>query len=420
MTGGQLGHLLNSTSNASSGIINIHPTIAGCHRKWPQLDLFIPMQAHNKNHPRYYEFETSFLRTFLFFWPLQQSNTSLTVLYDEEKASWPCVRDVRSTLDGVRTEGRVTGGVSFQPIKQSSFYKGGYDRQQYSMFWADNYTSSEYIGFCDTDTAFITYVDLYDLFEDSRPVVNARGPWHKAGDGVSAWSAGTYRALGILEPFNCMSYFPVVVKAAHLKELREYMVRHHNFTGSFDDIFRDVVQAGSYSQFSIMCAYLYTYRRSEYKWYVRMELPGWSGTHPAPHPGQSPNVSDISAPELLVPKPLIATHVGHRRCPGTLIPNIGKHRVIFNLFMQAGVCISPPFPRNESVCQNTTADLDGFYFEMHNFDYINFVPLNSAGVLKEQFQQRQARLAGCNHTWDAHEIHMIMKPVENMTHGGFG
>lgn len=394
-----------------------------CPRPWPNLTIFVPIQAHIRNHPRYYEFEVSLLRTFLFFWPLHQSNTSLTVVYDEEKESWPCVRDVSQTLDQVEKEGRVPGGVSMLPIKQSTVYNSGYDRQQYSMFWADNFTKAEYVGFVDTDTAFITYVDYFDLFDEAgRPVVNARGPWHPAGDGVSSWSAGTHRALGILEPFNCMAYFPVIIKAAHLQELRDYLVRHHNLTAlpSFDDIFRAVIQIGPYSQFSIMCTYLYTYHRSDYKWHVRFEKPGWDGVHPPPHPGQSPNVSDFSAPDLLVPKPLIATHVGHRRSNANPIPNIGHHRVIFNLFMQLGVCVSPPFPRTEEVCQNTTVDLEGYYYEMHNFDYVNYVSHNSQRVLQEQFQLRKARIANCTHSWDPAEVRVIMKNVANMTHGGFG
>jgi len=41
------------------------------------------------------------------------------------------------------------------------------------MFWADNFTNSEYIGFCDSDTLFNTYVDRLDIFSTtSMPVVN--------------------------------------------------------------------------------------------------------------------------------------------------------------------------------------------------------------------------------------------------------
>jgi hypothetical protein len=42
------------------------------------------------------------------------------------------------------------------------------------MFWADNFTSREFVGFVDTDAVFLAYVDREDLFEDGKPVVNAR------------------------------------------------------------------------------------------------------------------------------------------------------------------------------------------------------------------------------------------------------
>lgn len=42
----------------------------------------------------------------------------------------------------------------------------GHIRQQYLMFYADNFTSSEFVGFVDTDAFFVTYVDREDIFEE--------------------------------------------------------------------------------------------------------------------------------------------------------------------------------------------------------------------------------------------------------------
>ncbi len=40
------------------------------------------------------------------------------------------------------------------------------------MFWADNYTQSEFIAFCDSDTLFLTYVDKSDIFSSNdKPIV---------------------------------------------------------------------------------------------------------------------------------------------------------------------------------------------------------------------------------------------------------
>ena len=45
------------------------------------------------------------------------------------------------------------------PAPAPAPYRTGMDRQQWYMFWADNFTRSEYVGFVDADTLFITYVD---------------------------------------------------------------------------------------------------------------------------------------------------------------------------------------------------------------------------------------------------------------------
>ena len=40
----------------------------------------------------------------------------------------------------------------------SSYYRRGIDRQQLLMFWADNFTTAEYVGFADTDAVLLTYI----------------------------------------------------------------------------------------------------------------------------------------------------------------------------------------------------------------------------------------------------------------------
>ena len=41
------------------------------------------------------------------------------------------------------------------------------------MFYADNFTQSEFVGFVDSDCLFLTYVDREDLFETGKPVIKA-------------------------------------------------------------------------------------------------------------------------------------------------------------------------------------------------------------------------------------------------------
>lgn len=114
-----------------------------------------------------------FLRSFLLFWPLQQSNTSLTVVFDEEKRSFSGFAALHKNLnESVRA--MIHGGLNIYFNQPYSVHLSGHDRQQLIMFWADNFTNSEFVGFVDTDCVFITYVDRDDLFENGKPVINAR------------------------------------------------------------------------------------------------------------------------------------------------------------------------------------------------------------------------------------------------------
>lgn len=235
-----------------------------CNRPWPSLELFMPGRAiKNANDPRFYEAEIMFLRTFKFFWPLFLSNTSLNVVYDAELESSLWVATYKGTLSELAPS--VPGGVKMTGIPSFPYYKSGYDRQQYDMFWADNFTNAEFVGFVDTDCAFITYIDREDLFENGKPVVNGREGIHP-DESKAKWSNATYTTLGILEPFRTMSYFPVIIKTAHLPLIRNYIAKRHGKT--FDEAFRDVIQVSErgYSQFNIMTTYLWAFHRDEYTW----------------------------------------------------------------------------------------------------------------------------------------------------------
>ena len=103
-------------------------------------------------------------------------------------------------------------------------------------------------------------------------------------------------------------------------------------------------------------------------------------------------------------------------CPSK--PNIRK-RLEMNLFLQEGVCICPPFPR--TVCNSSSRSkvVEGYYYEKHNFDSVDYALLNSPASLREEQQKRQARLQNCSHEWNAAEMKIILKSVTNMTDCGW-
>jgi hypothetical protein len=155
----------------------------------------------------------------------------------------------------------------------------GSDRQQWLMFWADNFTSSEYIGFVDSDTVFSSVVTGEDLFVDGKPraiVVYGR-PLNEFWETVPSQ---TFYAIGKKEPFKGMSFFPVVIKTAHLELMRNHIYRTVGVS-HFDMAFGKIMNRGRYSQFGIMVSYLWYFHRNEYFWDIIEQEEGWSGPVPS-------------------------------------------------------------------------------------------------------------------------------------------
>ena len=362
-------NLLSSTSNKLVGqhYSQLWKTETGCNRTWPSLELFLPIglaepigqhREAEEMRRRNREFGVWLIRSLFLFWPLEVSKVTLRLIFDEEvgptmpkgnrthlyTAAWNSINYYVDAYKKYRPfDPSSLFRVNFTAI--SPVYRRGYDRQQWVMFWADNFTTAEYVGFVDTDTLFTTYVDREDLFEDGKPVVNGRigvnprPPWsqvqatstppttfhhrppppttfhhlppptttahhlpppsttfhhlpppsttfHHLPPPVNSIRhftllrlllfyppihhhhqvpANTLNFTGLKEPLRCMSYFPVVIKTAHLVDFRRYIAARHGMP--FDEVFHRWFRYkgihGYNSQFNMMCAYLYTYRRSE-------------------------------------------------------------------------------------------------------------------------------------------------------------
>ena len=346
------------------------------------------------------------MRSFLLFWP-KHSNTKLRALFDSEITStseYGIARDIITTFN-------VSHGfdIYISLNEPSNFYSKGYDRQQLLMFWADNYTTAEYVGFVDTDCLFITYVDISDVFEDGLPVINGRIGYNNR----KPWSqvpGATYAITGHEEPMRCMSYFPVIIKTKHLKEIREF-ISDHNGRRPFNEVFREFADRAFYSQFNLMCTYLWSFRRDEYRWYVHDETPEWDGFNPKPVYGQWADKS-VYSNYMFLPKPRIAAHARYHLWDDfTKKDTIMNNKTKLNLVLQRGVCNSPPYPKNNMpFCQNWINDIDSNYNrEMHKFDFVEWDEIINQTVCIEMHKKRYKRLQYCNHTWtlDDEALHPI-------------
>jgi len=139
-------------------------TVTPCSTEWPSFELFLPVDDHHSR-----EYVAEFLPAFQAFWPV-------------EKVPIRLVLDAETSWQKLANRLNASQPALFSVNKRPANYSGlGHDRQQLIMFWADNYTTADYIGFIDSDAALITKIHPYDIFrEDFKPIV--RGIF-----GISTW-----------------------------------------------------------------------------------------------------------------------------------------------------------------------------------------------------------------------------------------
>lgn len=417
-----------------------------CDRPWPEIELFLPLATHySPRDSRYYEYETLFLRSFLLFWP-QLSNSSLRLLFDKERAHGNYYSEILGTFNQAKP--RLPGKLHISLSEPSEWYHRATDRQQLMMMWADNFTSSEYVAFTDSDTVFLTAIDREDLFEDGKPVINGRAGPHDKNDFWSTAPSSTFDILRLNETMRCMSYFPVIIKTRHLADLRKHVIDVHGGNRTFDDIFKEVTSRHhEFFQFNAICTFAFNYKREEYRWYAHpMVRHDWDGTRPHPNAFQIRDFSvfDDLQPSVFEPKPRVATHGRYRSFTGRYMGNIVLNRIHMNLLLQQGICLSPPLVkesprynsththRDDPVCEHVTFAQKppfngirtvkelGYYEEQHIFEYFDWTNVVSSSLLKQQHDRRMTRIGHCAVQFDRSEYNVIMKVATEMSNSGWG
>jgi len=246
----------------------VEPPDRSMTRPFSNLELFLPMwNGDADDYFRYFD------RTSRFFWP----DRKVLVLMDEEKdADYALARNISSSKDGqVR--------VAFNPDKPGM---SGDDRQQLRMFQADKWTTSEFIGFVDTAAVFTTPVVEESMFDNDKPVIIG-DVGKPEGSFWSRVPKSTEWAMGSAEPMRCTS-FPLVVKRDHLIEMRSWFEERHNVT--FETFFDMLLEHRPYSQYNLMCAWLYSFKHGSYSWRLHQTDPDWSNNH---HVGGQIDVNNL-------------------------------------------------------------------------------------------------------------------------------
>ncbi len=353
------------------------PKVRQCQEStWPPFDMFIPIGVTHQD-----EFKNVFLRSLKLFWPKSQAN--LVMVLDKEMKNRDEFAEALLNLTTDLNSAKIACN------KQSQYYgKNGHDRQQLIMFWADNFTDADMVGFVDTDTLFVTVPDSEDLFEnEDKPVVI--GAYGKPQNGFwEAVPSRTMFSLGKPEALRCMSYFPVIIKTSHLKEMRDYMTALHNAT-HFDQVFYKIKDK-VYSQFNIMCNYLWWFHRDEYAWHVMEREPGWQGVPP---PGQVTSFKEAGIThKMLYPKPRVAIHLNYHTMPFKR-----NQRQNVDFFLRQGYCtyLHTQFSQQSVMMRPECRDLDkqGYNPNLFMFEYGDW---QYHIKHQEAFQRRQDRFRRSN------------------------
>lgn len=223
-------------------------------------------------------FKNSFIWSYKIF--VNSSSTHLTVLIDEEdKSNKKFVKNIENELKNLSH--KIIFG------KKPAYKISNYDRAQMYFFWADNFTNSEYVAFVDTDTLFTAKVHFFDLFVNEKPRISAflRDTTQKE-IGLDLWwqklAKVTENSIGKPQPFQSMSYFPVVIKTIHLQKIRSHLqniAKSINFDSAMFSLIIDNKEyflrpnskpkkyfVTCFSQFHIMTSYLWYYEKDSYYW----------------------------------------------------------------------------------------------------------------------------------------------------------
>ncbi len=371
-----------------------------CHQHWRDIELFLPVSL--KADHRQDEWKNTFLSTYLTFWPIGAANTKLMIMLDEQDRNNSYVPSIEKEFaqhQVLTNRSRIV----FNDVPGIYYANSGWKRQQYVMFYADNFTSAEYVGLVDTDCMFITYVHSSDIFEHGKPVINGKtgNPFQPGSKEQIVWKdiiATNYKVLGLEEPMKCMSYWPVIIKTSHIIEFRQWLELKYKLP--FYEIMRLYVTPNWFGQFDMFCTYLFNFHQNEYVWYIHNMSPSWD-LHGG-FEGMNTNKS-IYTKEMYYPKPRIAIHARYH------LPQIYPDTVEFYELLYVGICASPPFPKVDPLLQKACSFYQyaspltmSVFVDQYRFEKFNFFLVYDWKSMQRALYDRHQKLLGCSYDITKH------------------
>jgi len=257
------------------------------------LSLFVRMSA---SHVSLGTYENMLRPSMLIFWPWREAGLVVMLgddpdILDRKESRAPAKDQKTDAYQEKRSKASeyLTKQAPFprvlSPLNEDNpdIFAAPRARQQYAYFFADLYTSSEFVGLVDTDTLFITPVTPSSLFDiEGKPhVIGIVGsPCGWPCNSSEYWYVSpnlTQHFLRMPSVFKAMAYFPFIVKAHHLEALRRYVEDVHHL--SFANVFQKLcAQTPRCSAFCVIGNYLWHFHRNEYAWHFQQNDPTWEPT----------------------------------------------------------------------------------------------------------------------------------------------
>ena len=323
------------------------------HEKWPELELFLRMTSSREG-----LFWDVLVQSLHMFWPAE--HVRLVVVLDDESEEDHAWGAALGAL--IEPYQFASVRVLYEP-PEPEVYNTGHDRQQWSMFWADNFTSAEYVGFVDTDTLFTTRVHPGDLFECGRPIIYGL-VGAQADDWWARTASATELSLGYPQIMKGMTYFPVIMKVQHLKHLRAHIVEQMqvpDFNAAMHSIIFD---HSPFSQFSIMASFMYLHHQCAYVFSLEEMQPGFREKLP----GHTQCLDAVLDEKTTFPRIKVAIHYRY------ITPEVPVSSYLLEGYCRSEALLFTGNKMYEEQCagfQTSTLQEALFMFEYHSWRWDN-------------------------------------------------
>ena len=315
-------------------------------RLFDNMEMYLRMTTSNETLPMFNE--RLLVQSLRYFWP---DNPSIVVVLDNENL------EDHAFGDSVKNQFPYPRVCFMDEPLVLGF--SGKDRMQRDMFYPEMCTSNEYVAYVETDAMFITRVIPEVLFEEGKPVII--GIYGYVLDTIwESVARSTFNMFKTKEVIRCLANYPVIFKVEHIIQLRRYLENLHNMT--LDSIL--IAKKDTFfSQFNIMCQYIWMFHRNEYNFHLQFQP--WKS-----QPGPLPLAIEDDAYYKREVTPEQTTPFPRPTCHFKYVGGNWKSPEVYRDILKRSICFAGGFELCQDVCKyhnSSTVRKQMFYFD--NIDW---------------------------------------------------